>query len=119
VIAEVQQYLDYSGLTTRDFAVRIGRGYSTLKSFLGNKYEQTGGNDAPICHAAREYMAIHPVGAANRIEGELFQTENVRLIHQTFDKLLPRPRALMIYAPPGSQKSFVLQHEIYALNQRS
>jgi DNA transposition AAA+ family ATPase len=118
VIADTLQYMDCTGLTTRDLAHRIGRGYSTLKSFLAGNYEQTGGNDGPICAAIAEYMAVHPVGRANKVEGELFQTDNVRLIHQTVEKLLPRPRAFMIYAPPGSQKSFVLQHEIYGLNQR-
>jgi len=34
-----------------------------------------------------------------------------------FEKLMPRPVAYMIYAPPGSQKSFVLENEVARLNQ--
>ena len=49
--------------------------------------------------------------------GELYETANVRAIRETFQKLLPRPAAYMIYGPPGSQKSYVLEHEIARLNR--
>ena len=38
-------------------------------------------------------------------------------MRKTFQQLLQRPVAMMIYAPPGSQKSFVLEHLVAELNR--
>jgi DNA transposition AAA+ family ATPase len=116
--AAVQDYIARTGMDARGFAGRIGFGYSTLRLFLTDKYHNISANDGNIIRACESYMATHPIRPSLAVNGELFETANVRLIRSTFAKLLQRPRAFMIYAPPGSQKTFVLQHEVYALNER-
>jgi DNA transposition AAA+ family ATPase len=114
----VRQYLDATGIHVADFARRIGYGRSTVASFLAGRYETIGGDTGKVLAAAERFMAAHPVRPSRPLHGELFETDNVRLIQETFADLLMRPYAYVIYAPPGSQKSFVLEHEVFALNRR-
>jgi DNA transposition AAA+ family ATPase len=116
--AAVADYMARTGMDAKSFASCIGYGYSTLRLFLADKYQLVSGKDGTIIRACYDYMQAHPIQAMRPLEGELFETANVRMIRDTFKKLLARPRAFMIYAPPGSQKTFVLEHEVYALNQR-
>ena len=118
VRAQVRDYINRTGIETTDFAKRIGYGHSTFRMFMADRYELVSGNDAHIIRKCQEYMAAHPIAPSRKVDGDLFETKNVQLIRDTFAKLLQRPRAFMIYAPPGSQKTFVLEHEIYALNSR-
>jgi hypothetical protein len=62
-------------------------------------------------------MDLHPIGDQSRVLADLYDTANVHAIRDTFVQLLPKPVAYMIYAPPGSQKSFVLEHEVQRLNR--
>ena len=117
-IAEIQEYLSRSGLHKDDFARRIDYSPSTMDMLLADKYHVISGNPKHIVAAARAYMAMHPVGPQVSIHGELFETANVRMLRETFESLLPRPRAFMVYAPPGSQKTFVLEHLVCELNAR-
>ncbi len=112
----VEDYLARTGLSVHDFARRIGYASVTMRFFMADKYHYVGATSLNIARAATEFMNQHPVGAPTRVTGELYETANVRLIQETFEKLLPRPAAYMIYAPPGSQKSFVLEHQVAKLN---
>lgn len=47
-----------------------------------------------------------------------FAPEKINRLRETFKALLRRPVAYMIYAPPGSQKSFVLEHLVAELNRQ-
>jgi hypothetical protein len=115
--AAVVDYMARTGIDKKSFAGCIGYAYSTFKLFLADKYHTVSGKDSIIIQACIDYMDAHPIQAAVPIEGELFETANVRLIHETFKRLLRKPVMFLIYAPPGSQKTFVLKHEVYALNQ--
>lgn len=117
VIARVNGYLARTGLTVVDFARRVGYGEATLRFFLNGTYHNISRSAHALRNALTEFMDVHPIGETGRILGELYETANVRTIQQTFQKLLPRPVAYMIYAPPGSQKSFVLEHQVAALNR--
>jgi DNA transposition AAA+ family ATPase len=114
----VIDYVDRTGIHPSDFAKRIGFSARTITTFLGKKNLNVSRAEWNIIKAAQAYMEAHPIAPVRPVEGDLFETANVRLIRDTFTKLLIRPRAFMIYAPPGSQKTFVVQHEVYALNQR-
>jgi DNA transposition AAA+ family ATPase len=117
-LGAVGSYLDLTGIHPADFARRIGYSKSTIGAFLAGRYGTIGGDTGKVLAAAETYMAAHPVRPSRSLHGELFETANVRLIRETFAKLLLRPRAFIVYAPPGSQKSFVLEHEVYELNRR-
>ena len=112
----IHDYLSRSGLSQHDFARRIGYAEVTLRQFLSDRYYNVGRSARTLVAAADEFMRQYPIGPVTRAMGELYDTANVRTIRETFQKLLPRPVAYMIYAPPGSQKSFVLEHEVARLN---
>lgn len=112
---EVALALDYTsrtGLHLDDFARRINYSPVTLRKFVRGSYEQVGKSDALVRQAIRDYIEHHPIAPPTHVSGEVYNTENVRQIEDTFAKLLPRPVAYMLYAPPGSQKTFALEHAI-------
>lgn len=113
----IREYMDRSGVCAQDFARRIGYGASTLRLFLADQYHNVGRTAAHLIKAANEFMDVHPVGQANSPLGELYDTENVRVIRSTLEQLLLTPVAYMIYAPPGSQKSFALEHQVAELTR--
>jgi DNA transposition AAA+ family ATPase len=117
-IAEINDYMARAGLHRDDFARRINYSPSTMRMFLADNYHVISGNAEHIMREARAYIASHPVAPQTSIHGELFETANVRMLRDTFESLLPRPRAFMVYAPPGSQKTFVLEHLVCELNAR-
>jgi hypothetical protein len=114
----IEDYLARTGLSRQAFADRIGRSYDTLRLFLTDRYHRIGASAHLLIRAADDYMAQYPIGAAFSHRGELYETENVRIIHTTFDELLRRSVAYMLYGAPGNQKSFVLEHEVAQLNRR-
>lgn len=116
-VAKLRDYLGRTGLKPDDFARRIGYSGVTLRFFLDGRYYNVAGRDGRLRKAVDEFIAAHPITPPQRISGELYDTANVRTIRDTFQKLLPKPVAYMIYAPPGSQKSFVLENEVARLNQ--
>jgi len=115
-IARVTDYLARTGLTVPNFARRVGYGASSLRFFLAGTYHNIAGTAVHLVAKLNEFMDAHPVAPLTRVTGDLYETANVRIIHDTFEKLLPKPVAYMIYAPPGSQKSFVLEHQVARLN---
>jgi len=116
VRADVVDYLARTGMGVADFGRRIGYTSETLRKFLNDRYESVGRSASHLRTAMQSYMEQHPIQAPTRIHGDLYETANVRAIRDTFQRLLPRPVAYMIYAPPGSQKTFVLEHEVARLN---
>lgn len=112
----MQDYLARTGLAIPDLAHRVGVGLSSLRFFLGGTYHNISGTAAHLVKKLNLFMNAHPIAPLTRVTGELYETENVRIISNTFERLLPRPVALMLYAPPGSQKSFVLEHQVARLN---
>jgi hypothetical protein len=114
--ARIEDYLSRTGLERKDFARRINYSYDTLRIFLTDRYHRIAGSACNLIAAADAYMDSHPIGLETRAGGELYDTANVRIIRATFEQLFPQPVAYMIYAPPGSQKSFVLEHEVARLN---
>ena len=119
--AEVRErlidYMDRAGLTEGDFARRIGYSRETLRKFISDRFHFVAGSSRLICRAIKEGIAAHPIAPPTAPFGELYDTANVRTMRQTFQQLLRRPVAYMIYAPPGSQKSFALEYLIGELNR--
>jgi len=113
----IAEYMSRSGLSMPDMAQRIGYGSSTLRLFMANQYYNVSRSAAALVKAADGFMNSYPIVPPTHIMGDLYDTANVRIIRETFEKLMPRPVAYMIYAPPGSQKSFVLENEVARLNQ--
>ena len=111
-------YLERTGLTEADFAPRIGYAHGTLRIFLSDRYHRVAGSSKNICRAIRNYIETNPILPPAQPFGLLYETSNTRAIRDTFDALIGRPVAYMLYGPPGSQKSFVLEHLVAEFNRR-
>src|ERR1039458_8053904 len=85
--------------------------------FLSDQWHHVAGNSAYIQRAINGYIEAHPIAPMTQPFGDLFETANTLTMRETFKALLRRPVAYMIYAPPGSQKSFVLEHLVAELNR--
>jgi DNA transposition AAA+ family ATPase len=118
MVKRVDDYMARTGLSHPEFARRVGYSDVTLRMFLNGSYHNCSRSADQLVKALTTFMDTHPVAVATRAVGDLYETANVRAIQETFEKLLPRPVAYMIYAPPGSQKSFVLEHQVAQLNAR-
>jgi len=116
VAARIEDYLSRTGLSRQEFARRIRYSEVTLRFFLTGRYCNISRSAHSFVNAVKNFMDTHPIAVPTRVMGELYDTANVRTISETFKRLLPKPVAFMIYAPPGSQKSFVLEHQVGRLN---
>jgi DNA transposition AAA+ family ATPase len=116
-MALLNDYMARTGLSRAQFARRINYSERTLGVFFGNKYHHVAGTHANLCQAIADYIERNPIEPPQQVFGELYETENARVIRQTIQELLKYPAAYMIYGPPGSQKSFTLEYEIARLNR--
>jgi type II secretory pathway predicted ATPase ExeA len=114
--ARLIDFLQRTGSTEADFARWIGYAHKSLKMFCSEKWHHVAGSSEYICRAINGYIATHPIAPMTQPFGELYDTANVRAMRETFKALMRRPVAYLIYAPPGSQKSFVLEHLVGELN---
>lgn len=114
----IAEYLLRSQLELKDFARRCGYSYSAVRHFNQGSYHKIAANDGPLREAVLKFIEQHPVGQLEVAEGKLYETENVRLMRKYFYEALDNRRAYFVEGDPGTQKSYVLQHLIYELNQR-
>ena len=117
VRSRLQDYLSRTGMESTDFAHRISYSKTSLAFFMRDEYHRISGSSTAIRAAIEGFIDSHPIDAPTELVGVVYDTANVRAIRDTFQQLLRRPTAYMIYGPPGSQKSFVLEHEIARLNR--
>jgi DNA transposition AAA+ family ATPase len=117
VLPILENYLQRSGLPMQEFARRINYSRESLKAFRSDRYHMIAGTHIHLCQVIEEYIKKNPIDLPQQIFGELYDTTNVRVIRETIQRLLPRPTAYMIYAPPGSEKSFAIEYEIARLNR--
>jgi hypothetical protein len=89
-----------------------------MRHFVHDSYDKIAANDGPLREAVLRFIEQHPVGQLEAAEGKLYETENVRLMRKYFYEALDNRRAYFVKGDPGTQKSYVLQHLIYELNQR-
>lgn len=112
----ISDYLDRTGMSVPDLAERVGYKAGTLQKFLGGHYHLISGSSRIFIAAVDSFIQLHPIAPPTRVHGDLYETANVRAIRETFARVLPAPVAYVLYAPPGSQKTFVLEHEVARLN---
>jgi DNA transposition AAA+ family ATPase len=117
VRSRLGEYLARTGLTHADFAIRINYAPESLYLFLRDKYHKVSGNAGPIGKAIVTFMDAHPIAPSTQSFGEIYDTANVRAMRQSFQQLLHRPTARLVYGAPGKQKSFVLEYLVAELNR--
>lgn len=114
LLAQLQRYLDRTGLTHSDFARRIGYSTQAVNSFMQGRYQ---GSLDKFCSAAKDFVTLHPIAPAVSVPGKLYETANVCAWREIFNECLDRGRAAVVYGPPGIQKSFPVEHLIAQLNE--
>lgn len=115
---QLQDYLGRTGLEVSDFARRINYSRVALNFFMNDKYQNIAANDSAIRSAIRDFIHAHPIAVEQEFEdGKIYATENVRLLRRYFYDALDKGYAYYIYGPPGTQKTFILQHLIAELNR--
>jgi len=122
--AEVQRALrEYMGkldLSLEQMADRIGKGRSTLGLFLYSDYEKRlHTRDIHLRKAIWDYIERNPIEVRARTRGRLFATENYRRIRKYFLRALEHGEVALLYGPPGTQKTFVLEHLIAEMNREA
>ena len=118
---KLQRYLRQADMSTRQFANLSGYSYSAINLFLGNRYTQGRDirTDLPVRDAIESVMARYPVGSlSEQAEGHVYETENGEDLRRWFHHCHENRALAFCYGPPGSQKSFVLEHLVANFNRR-
>jgi DNA transposition AAA+ family ATPase len=121
VIAALREYLGVMDMSTEQFAERIHRGGSTIRIFLQGRYERVAADDSLIRKLIWDYLERNPIapsaGELANSSGRLFRTKNFRIIAEYLAASCDDGEVCLLYGPPGTQKTFVLSHEIAARNR--
>jgi DNA transposition AAA+ family ATPase len=115
---KVIEYLARTGLSTSQFAYRVGYSKSAIKAFLGDRYEEMASSDNNIVRACVSFMSSNPIRFDLEIEGHLHDTSNVKIMRNYFKEALDKRCSYYLRGAPGTQKSHVLQHLIAENNCR-
>jgi DNA transposition AAA+ family ATPase len=108
-------YLIRSGMSPKDFARRIGYSPNTFAQFQSGHYGQISGT-TNICKAILDFIERYPIEDDNLV-GNLYETGAVKILRNVFHRLLRRAQIFMVYAPPGSGKTYMARHIIEQHNR--
>jgi DNA transposition AAA+ family ATPase len=117
----LRKYLGVMDMTSAQFAERVHRGQSTINFFVQGRYHKVAADDSLIRKLIWDYLERNPIsssmGEQPHGSGRLFHTENARLIEEYTAASCEDGEVCLLYGPPGTQKTFVLSHEIAARNR--
>jgi DNA transposition AAA+ family ATPase len=120
--AQVQRrLLEYMGLTdmsAQEVAERTGYARSTVNFFVRGAYGKVTGDDRCLRAAMWDMMERNPIRVSARNHARLFPTENYRRIQKYFEAAIERGEVCLLYGPPGTQKSFVLEYLVAERNRK-
>ena len=108
-------YMGRADMTHSEMGQRIGYGKSSVDLWMQGRYPS--GTDAYIRAAIWDYMERHRLTPRASAKGRLFETENYRQIRRLFERATEHGELVLLYGPPGTQKSFTLEHLICAQNR--
>jgi DNA transposition AAA+ family ATPase len=111
-------YIARADMTFTELAERVGYGTSTLNLWMQGRYSRVAADDTYIRAAIWEFIQQHPIEPKTALRGRLFETENYRHIAQYFNRAIELGEIVLLYGPPGTQKTFVLEHLICELNRK-
>lgn len=111
-VAVVRDYLDRTGLSAAEFAERTGRGRSSINIFVQGRWQGHHAVKRWDLLAAHliDFVQRHPIDSPKALPGKLYVTENFRRIREYFVRAADHGEVCLLYGPPGTQKSFVLEY---------
>ena len=109
------QYMAELGLGSREIGEQIGFSGSALRSFIRGDYRKKGSRTNAffverLSAAIWNLMERNSARPVPRNPARLFPTENFRRIQSYFKAATERGEVCLLYGPPGTQKSFVLEY---------
>ncbi len=118
VKSALRKYLALTNLSIPQFATEVGRGHSTIQIWIAGHQR---GSDEFLRRKVWDYIERHPVDQADELRGgqsgQLFETENFRIIRRYVEAACELGEICLIYGPPGTQKTFVLSHLVRERNR--
>lgn len=118
VQAALREYMAKTDLSYPEVGERIGYAHESVRIFLAGDYHLVARDDLMIRAAAWEYLQRNPIVPSQvRVSGPLFVTENYRRIRKYFLSAVERHEICLLYGPPGTQKTFVLEHLVAERNR--
>ena len=87
----LKDYLARTGLTLRDFARRINYSTDHPAEFSQRQVPRRCRHAPPAVPRHRGVHPGQPIEPPQQVLGELYETENVRIIRRTIEKLLKYP----------------------------
>jgi type II secretory pathway predicted ATPase ExeA len=112
VAAKADEWLVRTGLAPQDLASRLRIGESTLRLFICGRYGELGGvrNTHFICARIWPFITSHwPQEEAPDL-AQLLETKGYRTIRECLEEAIGEGAISIIYGPPSSEKSFVLEN---------
>jgi DNA transposition AAA+ family ATPase len=113
----MREYMGRAGFSHGEFGERVNYSQATVKAFLNGSYETISGSDAHFREAVWDYMRRYPIAPTVRSEGFLYPTKNVSILSSNFEAVVEHSEVALAYGPPGTQKTFTLEHLIAARNR--
>jgi len=112
VAAKANEWLSRTGLAPRDLASRLGIGESTLRLFIYGRYGELGGvrDTHFICARVWPFVTSHWPKEEAMEPGELLETKGYHAILECLEEAIDEGAISIIYGPPSSEKSFVLEN---------
>jgi DNA transposition AAA+ family ATPase len=113
VAAKASEWLTRMGLAPQDLASRLGIGESTLRMFLYGRYGELGGGRDTHFICARIWPFITarwPKEEEAAEPGQLLETRGYRKIRECLEEAIDDGAISILYGPPSSEKSFVLEN---------
>jgi len=114
-VERVRNYMNRADLSAGELADRVGRGRSTINIFIQGRYKQIG-DWRYMAARLLAYIERNPIEPRRHAPGRLFHTENYRLIRKYFLRAADQGEVCLLYGPPGTQKTFVLEQLIIERN---
>jgi len=112
VAAKASEWLARTGLAPQDLASRLGIGESTLRMFLSGQYGRLNGLCDNHYIAARGWPFITARWPKKETPetAQLLETKGYRTIRECLEEAVDEGAISILYGPPSSEKSFVLEN---------
>src|SRR5260370_5865982 len=112
VAAKADEWLGRTGLAPQDLASRLHIGESTLRLFLCGRYGELGGvrDTHFICARIWPFIMSHWPKGEPAEPGQLLETKGYVTIRECLEEAIDEGAISILYGPPSSEKSFVLEN---------
>jgi type II secretory pathway predicted ATPase ExeA len=113
VAAKANEFLARTGLAPQDLASRLGIGESTLRLFIYGRYGEANGTSRDtqfICARVWPFITARWPKEEAPETAQMLETRGYRKIRECLEEAITDGAISILYGPPSSEKSFVLEN---------